>query len=204
MADEDFDDLDRLDPERLRQEMSKRDQAPKKEDDDGDVPAVKRIDIDVTDSRGKHYAGSVVYRVPAIGQQIEIGRMKAAMMPAGAPTDGDMAGMLCEMLCYLAVTLDKNSLPPWWKPHRFYDSTVVSFVYAQARAHHARFLGVADERGVDDEEAALGSGGDDLDAVERDVQPAAERRETLVSHADRSAEAGEREGGPRQSPKRRR
>lgn len=197
MAEQDEDDLDRLDPSALRRSAAAV-RTPKKDEDEsnGDVPAVKRIDIDMKDTRGKHHEGFVVFRVPTIGMQIEIGNLKATMMPGGVPSDGDASGLMNEMLCYLEVCLDKKQRPDWWKPHRFYDASILSFVYAQARAHHARFLGHAEIDGDDAGSTGEGRDDDGRDALERDLQPPAERRETLVSHSDRGARAGQRKSGP--------
>lgn len=103
------------------------------------------FEIDCTDTRGNRYRGRFHYRVPTLGQTIEIGRMKAAYLPNGAATDRT-AALLVEQICYLHITLQKPT-PAWWKPFELYDALPVSTLYAEAISYEARFLGVGSNDG---------------------------------------------------------
>ncbi len=174
------------------------------EDDDSsdELPAITKLAIDVTDERGKRFVGEFTYTVPTLGDQLLIGRKKALLFPAGI-LPGDSSGMISEMTAYLEVTLAKEGRPSWYKPTRFYGAAVLSEIYAHARAYEARFLGVGgDDDAVDAKETAEGSDAAGEGDVERDVQPPAERRETLVSHDHRSDAAASRKERPRRDAKR--
>lgn len=103
------------------------------------------IELDCTDARGFRYQGRFHFRVPTLGQQIEIGRMKAAYLPNGAAMDRT-ATLLVEQICYLHITLQKP-LPKWWTPFEMFDATPVSTLYAEAISYEARFLGAGSNAG---------------------------------------------------------
>lgn len=143
------------------------------------------LSIDAKDTRGKRYKASFVYKVPTIGEQIEIGRLKAAYLPQGAAADRN-AQLLVEQICYLEVSIQKTDLPAWWKPFELYDAAPVTALYAEAIKYERRFhrldsevritpqkdqVGAEDNEGSDDEAA---------DAVGSAVPRTSKRRETLI------------------------
>lgn len=155
-----------------------------------ELPPIKTLKIDVTDGRGRRYRGDFVYKVPNLKEQVQITALKASMLPQGGMADPQGA-ILCEMLAYCTVTLQKT--PSWWDPEAFYDASPLTAVYQEALAYEGRFLGRTDaidrrsksgaasgEEATEDGEAAVG----------RKLQPPSERRETLVSHGEGSDSDG--------------
>lgn len=192
-----FDELDEMDPSRLSDEIDAQETASKKPKEE-ELPAVTTIEVDVTDGRGKRYAGSFVYNVPPLGAQLKVARLKATLLPAGAPTDVNGA-LIAEMMAYCEITLGKPR-PAWWKPHTFFDMVPLAAVYGRCRAYEARFLGAeepADDGRSDSSEVGDRLAADGEDDVERRVQAPAERRETLVAHSSRGVGAGDRARSPR-------
>jgi len=150
-----------------------------------DLSPMTTLSIDIKDTRGKRYNASFVYKVPSIGEQIEIGRLKSAYLPQGAVADRN-AQLLVEQICYLEVTIQKNDLPAWWKPFELYDAAPVTALYAEAIKYERRFLGVDSEVRVAPQKDQVGSevdeGSDDstANAVGSAVPRATKRRETLI------------------------
>jgi hypothetical protein len=187
---------DDMDPALMhkRMESNAKKRASDEEAEDADyteeLSAVTAIDIDFTDSRKKRFVGKFTFTVPTIGDYVRITNLKATMAPGGA---GDANGaFLVEMMCFLQITLGENR-PAWWQPHRFYDPSLLTHVYGRCKDYEARFRGFSSDVDGDDAqgaEARRGAEGDD--AVERKVQPPAERRTVVASHAPRSAGAGDR------------
>ena len=182
---------DDMDPTALRERLESDKQNDAEEEKPELLPMTK-FAIDFTDRKGKRWQGEFVYKVPTLGDMLRIANLKTAQLPAGSPWDANGA-MLSEMMCYLEVTLQKPR-PKWWSPHLFYSAEVLAKVYAEATGYADRFLGrIAEGRGDEgktrEDEGDAPSGDDD---VERDVQPPAERRETLVSHTSRGSSASGR------------
>lgn len=150
------------------------------------LPATTRIDLDVKDASGRVYQGTFTYKVPTIADQINIGRMKTAYLPAGSPADR-VAELLVEQISYLAVTL-QGEKPAWYKPMDMHDAAPISALYARCISYEARFLGGGAQRAGDPEESgsAREHDGNRKTDVGRKVQPAAKRRETLVSNDEGS------------------
>lgn len=164
--------------------------APDKAEDDL-LPAITRLEIDVTGIRGQRYQGDFIYKVPTLADQISIGRLKNTYLPQGGAADAN-ASILVEQISYLAVTI-QDPKPDWWEPFGSYDATPLSALYKEALSYEQRFHGELANRGTTQNRAA-GAGHDDAprdDAdgeahVGRKVQPTAERRETIVAHSQRS------------------
>ena len=155
------------------------------------LPGITKIHVDVIGTRGVHYKGDFIYRVPRMIDQVSIGRLKSEYLPQGGIADPN-AAIIVEQLCYLAVTI-QDPKPDWWKPSEFYDAAPLGAVYKGALDYERRFHG-GDE---DDSEARSGAGSDGIlesdgpespseVTVGRKVQPPSKRRETLVTHSERS------------------
>lgn len=174
------------DPDQLIKELN-----PEDEDTGDDISPVLSFTVDVKDDFGQRWKGDFVYKVPTLGEQIQIGRLKAEYLPNGAAADPNALGLV-EIVCYLSVTLRKK--PDWWKPFELYDSTPLMAVWKEVMAHEAKFLrSRAAARPVDQvaeqrEEANTREHRDDGDdGVGRKVQPPTERRATTLSNTERSS-----------------
>jgi hypothetical protein len=154
-----------------------------------DLPPLTTLSIDVKGSRGKQYKANFVFKVPTIGEQIEIGRLKAAYLPNGSAADPN-AALLVEQCCFLAVTIQKTNLPVWWKPFEMYDAAPVSALYAEALKYERRFhLGDAQPgaaaAGVGTPEERSGDDSETESALGEDIPPPAQRRKVLLGESAR-------------------
>lgn len=155
-----------------------------------DLPPLTTLTIDVTGSRGKHYQGSFVFKVPTIGEQIEIGRLKAAYLPQGATSDPN-AALLVEQCCFLEVTIQKKGMPAWFRPFDLYDAAPVSALYAEAIKYERRFHRT-DKNVNADLEGAAGSANGSGDTAENvlalgtDIPAPAQRSKVLIAESSRS------------------
>lgn len=133
----------------------------RKKEDGGseELSPIHTFEIDVKDYRGKRWQGKFVFHVPALGAQVKIARLKAALLPAGAASDANGA-LIAEMMAYTQVCFTEK--PSWWKPERFYDPLPLITAYKEARMYERRFLGaeVADDR---DDASADGVGSNPSD-----------------------------------------
>lgn len=163
--------------------------------DDGPLPPQTQIEIDER-MLGKRYVGSFTFEVPTLADMIRVGRLKAEYLPNGAAADPS-ALLLVEQVCYLAVTLKKS--PPWWKPFDFRSGDVVAKVYGEAVAYANSFLGRdKNDAGAAPEDTAEnpgGGGAGDAGDVVPDVQPADQRRKTVLAHSSRSERGDSAAGG---------
>jgi hypothetical protein len=155
------------------------------------LPGITKLHIDVTGTRGVRYQGDFIFRVPRMIDQVSIGRLKSEYLPQGGVADPN-AAIIVEQLCYLAVTL-QDPKPDWWQPSEFYDAAPLGAVYKEALNYERKFHG----GDADDPEVRSGVGSDGIlesdgpespreAPVGRKVQPPSKRRETLVSHSERS------------------
>jgi len=177
-----------LEPEKLREQIEESFKPSDEKEEAEDLPPITKIHIDVQGWRGRRYEGDFVFKVPTLGDQIAIGRMKAAYLPTGSPTDPN-AMVLTEQICYLEVTLQKPR-PDWWKPFQLYDGVPVSALYAEAVAYERRFHGEAPKapavpEGDSKSDDAAGDGAGDQAPVGRKVPPSAERRTVIAAHGTR-------------------
>lgn len=168
------------DPSAVRKQLAPAPAAGDKEE----LPTEYKFALDVTDGRGKRYTGEFVYRVPNLGEQIEIGQLKTRYLPTGVSADA-VALMLVEQICYLEVTLKVK--PDWWKPFTFLDATPVSAAYAEATEYERRFHGGAprSKAAAGEAEGQEGPGRDPAqreDDVEPPVQAPAKRPPVVISH----------------------
>lgn len=159
-----------------------------------ELPPITTIELDCTDDRGRQYKGSFVFKVPTLGDQIVIGKLKAQYLPDGAAADTN-AALLVEQICYLEVCLqfsNKHPRPDWWKPFHFYDATPVTALYMEVMAYEARFHGGDKDSDADQgdagtgQEDGVGTAATDQPHVGRKVQPPAKRREVVSPDTARS------------------
>jgi len=155
------------------------------------LPSITKIHVSVVGTRGVRYQGDFIYRVPRMIDQVSIGRLKSEYLPQGGMADPN-AAIIVEQLCYLAVTI-QDPKPDWWKPSEFYDAAPLGAVYKEALNYERKFHG----GDADDSKVRSGVGSDGIlesdgpepaseVAVGRKVQPPSKRRETLVTHSERS------------------
>jgi len=142
------------------------------------------IDIDVKDARGERYTGTFFYKVPTLGQQVEIGKMKNMYLPTGSGADVSAATVV-EVICYLTVCItfnDKHAKPKWWNPMEAYNLDPYSALFGRCLDYEARFHGKGANPGADEGELREEEKppGDDQVRVGGEVQPAPKRRETLA------------------------
>lgn len=157
-----------------------------------EVPKITRLKINVVGSRGRRYQGEFVYKVPNLGEQRDIGRLKAFYLPQGCVADPN-AALIVEQVCYLQVTL-KDPKPEWFPndPFELYDATPLSALYGEALKYERWFHGANEERdearsGDSNASSAepTGSETDGEPRMGRKVQPTTQRRETIVAHSSR-------------------
>ena len=170
-----------LDPSEVRKRANpaKEDKAVKEK-----VSPIFPFEVDYTTRDGEQLKGRFVFKVPSVGLQIEIARMKAIYLPTGAMADPN-GQLLVEMISYLDVTLQEK--PSWWLPHEFYDHGVISHVYGRCLNHEAKFLGKASKSRRDEESLpseAANPETEQTDAaspVDGDVPASRKRREVLTA-----------------------
>lgn len=170
-----------MDPDEVQRRSRKAKNKQAEEEARMDSP-VYRFSVDITDKRGNRYAGEFVGKVPNLGDQIAIGQMKTAYLPAGSPADPN-ALSIAEMISYCQIALTEK--PDWWKPHLFWDVKPLQVVYGRCLDFEEKFLGITSDGGGDargasgeetDEGAAADRAGGDVDGG---VQAPPKRREVL-------------------------
>ena len=175
-----------ISPDELRKQWN----AAENDKEAEDLPPLTTLSIDVEGSRGKRYQGSFVFKVPTIGEQIEIGRLKAAYLPQGSAADPN-AALLVEQCCFLEVTLQKKGLPAWFRPFELYDAAPISALYAEAIKYERRFHRADKKPTADfsDNSGAPNSSGDAPESVlgmGADLSAASKRSKVLISESARS------------------
>ena len=152
----------------------------------------------------RKYAGKFKYKVPSMGERVDIDVLRAQYLQHAANVTGT-GQAVSEALAYLAVTIDSASAPAWWKESKngieLLDFAPLLSLYALGRAYEASFLGSGTDTGA----SANGVGDEPDDAagnsVESDVPATPQRRTVLASFgargdrtdsvaADASGEAG--------------
>jgi hypothetical protein len=155
------------------------------DDQDKEILPVTTLNLDVSGGNGRRtYAGKFRFKVPTMGDRIDIGALKAQYLQQLEGVDGS-TDSLADALAYLNVTLDAKSVPDWWRDSNFgidlYDYQPLLTLYAMARAYEATFLGGSDDAAGDEGEAEGGPDGDGDGDVGDDVQPPAQRRQVLAT-----------------------
>lgn len=172
--------MDLKTPSEIRQELSQKKPAAR-------LPIITRIEVDET-IRGVRYAGTFVYKVPTLADQIMIGQMKARYLPNGGKAD-PTSELLVEQICYLEVTL-QDPKPSWWNPLEFIEADILAKVYVEAMGYANTFLGRNKIDGATGGAHGIGhDGGDNGDpesAVVQDLPSADERPTTIISHSARA------------------
>lgn len=174
-----------ISPDELRKQWSSA--ADEKEVED--LPPITTLSIDVVGSRGKRYQGSFVFKVPTIGEQIDIGRLKSAYLPQGSAADPN-AALLVEQCCFLEVTIQKKNMPAWFRPFELYDASPVSALYAEAIKYERRFHrtdknAAADLESNSEAENKRGSDPAGVVALGEDIPATAQRSKVLISESAR-------------------
>jgi hypothetical protein len=175
-----------LDPDKLREQIAKQSE---QEEESEDLPPITTLHIDVKGTRGKRYVGDFTFKVPTLGDQVEMARIKTTYLPQGGAADVNGA-LLVEQIAYLTITIQKPT-PAWYKPFALYDATPISALYMEAIGYERRFHGAdvkpgeAPEADSEGSEDAGGSSVEDPNPVGRKVSPPAKRSETLVAHSSR-------------------
>ncbi len=172
------------DPEKALAQLRQNAASDEAEQQDEQLDPVTTIELTVQGERGRRYQGRFHYHVPNLGEQIEIGRLKAVYLPQGSVSDPN-AAVLVDALCYLQVCVTFNEQfpkPAWWTPMRMYDATPFLELWGRCLEYEARFHGRGEERREDAEGSgdAEGSDGGGAVSVGRKVPPPTERRETLA------------------------
>jgi hypothetical protein len=171
------------DPRKLLDEMKGEAESETKQP----IPLITRFDID-TELGGIQYKGTFTYKVPNLGEQILIGKLKNSYLPDGSSADGHSA-LLVEQICYLQVTL-QDPTPSWWKPMEFHAADIVSILYAKGLAYANTFLGRGDDSGesssVDEKQESGGQHTLDESDVGEEVSSADERPKTVIAHVART------------------
>jgi hypothetical protein len=159
--------------------------AARQQADEEEVPSSPAtvLSVDFTSPQGKHYDGKFKYKVPTLGERVDISVLKAQYLQQ--VDNVSMEGtQLADMLAYLAITVELNdATPAWWKESKqgidLYDYQPVVALYTEARSYEARFLGGDKTAGGTEE--SNGNGSDDAGDgnVDGSVQPTAERRKII-------------------------
>jgi hypothetical protein len=151
------------------------------------LPTTTRIEVDET-IRGVRYAGTFVFKVPTLADQILIGQIKARYLPNGGKAD-PVSELLVEQICFLEVTL-QDPKPSWWRPLEFTESDLLARVYVEAMGYANTFLGRNAVSGKTDGDNDIGNDGRDDGASEgavgEGVPSADERPKTIISHVTRA------------------
>ncbi len=151
---------------------------------------------------GRKYIGNFAYKVPTMGDRIDIAVLKAQYLQSVEGVDSGPAN-IADALAYLNVTIDPESAPDWWKDSKggieLYDFTPLLTLHAMARAYEATFLGGVAVAEDDDGESEDDTGADGEGDVGGDVQDPPVGRKVLASFGPGSSggsAAGESGGEP--------
>jgi len=151
------------------------------------LPPTTRIEVDET-IRGVRYAGTFVFKVPTLADQIVIGQIKARYLPNGGKAD-PVSELLVEQICFLEVTL-QDPKPSWWRPLEFTESDLLAKVYVEAMGYANTFLGRNSVSGEVDGDNGIGNdgGGDGASesTVDEGVSSADQRPPLVISHVTRA------------------
>jgi hypothetical protein len=157
-----------------------------------ELSPLKKFHVDVTDPRGKRYVGDFLYKVPSLGDQIMVGRLKAEYLPQGGVSDPN-ATALVEQICYLEVCLqfsESMPKPEWWEPFNLYHALPVSTLYAEVTRYEAKFHGAdlgseEDPKASGEEANGGGPAAPGPTHVGRKIRPTTERREVISADPPR-------------------
>jgi hypothetical protein len=159
------------------------------------------LDLDESSMNGlRTYKGKFKYRVPTMGDRVDIVALKAQYLQqlTGVDNDGDN---IAEALAYLNVTLstEKNGCPQWWVDSKgginLYDFQPLLALYAKARAYEATFLGRAPVVKLDEGADGEGPDADGDGAMGRGVQDPPVGRKVLASFGAGGSGAGDADPG---------
>lgn len=148
------------------------------------------LSLDVQGGTGRQYTGKFKFKVPTMGDRVDISASKARYLTELENVESFGAN-IAEALAYLHVTIDSESVPEWWTESNngidLYDFEPLLSLYAEARAYERRFLGASANVGDGAGEDEAGPGDDGPGDVGEHVSPAPKRREVLADFSPRSS-----------------
>ena len=153
------------------------------EDKREELSPVTTLEIDEETPNGKRYSGKFRYRVPTLGDIIDIGNLYSRYIE-NANNPDQTAEALAYAFAFLHVTIKDDEInPPWWKESNrgvdLYHSAPIFKLYRLAIEYQARYLGKPVEVGEMKKSAERGSDEDDSRDVGGDVPASPERREIM-------------------------
>jgi hypothetical protein len=150
-----------------------------------------KIDTESADGQRK-YVGRFRYKVPSLGDRIDIGTLKTQLLQSMVVSTDDSV-LIAQMIAYLSITIDRKSAPEWWQNSKsgadLYDHAPVVALYQEALEYEMTFLGGSKNAEADREGSDRGSDVAAPGDVEPDVQPPAQRRTVVATLGARSAGA---------------
>jgi len=156
---------------------------------------VTQIDIDEQSPDGKRrYKGVFVFKVPTLGDRSDIAALKTRYLQqlTNVADDGQA---LAEMLAYLAVTIEFEKAPEWWKKSKLgmdlYDYAPVLALYGRCREYEATFLGGGPVAPSNEGATPTGAESSAPGDMGTHVPAAPKRREVVATVGARSRGAGD-------------
>jgi hypothetical protein len=173
--------------------------AAKQDEPDGPPQSPETVlDLDEKSLNGlRQYKGKFKFRVPTMGDRVDIAALKAQYLQqlTGVDSDGDN---IADALAYLNVTLDAkadNGVPQWWLDSNggidLYDFQPLLALYAMARAYEATFLGRPAVGKTDEGADGEGAGDDGDGAVGGGVSDPSVGRQVLASFGEGGGGTGD-------------
>ena len=160
---------------------------------------VTQIDIDEQSPDGRRrYKGVFVFKVPTLGDRSDIAALKTRYLQQ-LTNVGPEGVAVAEMLAYLAVTVNLEKAPEWWKKSKLgmdlYDYAPVVALYGRCREYEATFLGGGAGSAGDEGTTPTGAESADSGGVGAVVPAAPKRREVIATVGARNRGAGDARAG---------
>ena len=159
---------------------------------------IATLSLDVSGGHGRRYAGKFKFKVPTMGDRVDIAATKARYLTQVSNVEG-LGDNIAEALAYLHTTIDDEGAPDWWKSTNqgvdLYDFQPLLTLYADARAYERKFLGTDSDVGEGAGEDPEGSGDDGEGAMGGDVSPASQRRTVLADIGSGGSRTGAYDAG---------
>jgi hypothetical protein len=163
-------------------------------EDKEELSPVTTLEIDVELPNGKRYSGKFQFKVPTLGDRVDIGSTRAKYLDQVEGIDPN-AQMIAEMLAYLHITIEDNDAnPAWWRNSNrgvdLHHMLPIVKLYTAAIEYQNKYLGTSVGVGEMKKSSEGGSGEANTGVVESNV-PAAPERRTIMQIDGK--------GGPRPS-----
>jgi len=146
--------------------------------------------LDVTAVSGKKYEGKFQFKVPSMGDRIDIAALRSRYLQELEHVDSTGTN-IADALAYLSITIDGASAPAWWRESNngidLFHYEPLFKLYALGRAYESTFLGYTPDDSATDGANENGPASDADGGVDGDVQPAVERSEVLAEFTARSS-----------------